>query len=184
MNRIAPLLAAAFVAASAAPALAAPDGDTAFAAFVQVCGETHADYSAVAAAADADGWRPTQVKADAFPGVVIADSLSRDSSAGLAALTLQAWHGAKGAIQVSECQVQIGKVRLAALQAVAQAWAGFAPQEATAKKATFLFTDDAGAHRALAEADREDAAAGAGLQMLTLSTNPDGTLVGILKIKK
>lgn|GEM_PF-7121823 len=183
MNWIAPPVALALLA-GAAPALAAPDSAKVFAAFVQVCGDTHADYSAVAAAADAGGWKMTQVKADAFPGVAVADSLSRDTSAGGAALTLQAWRGAKGAIQISECKVQVSKGKLADLQAAAQAWAGFAPQDATAKKATFLFTDEAGAHKSLAEADREAAAAGAGLQMLTVSANPDGALIGILKIKK
>jgi len=183
VNWIAPSLAGALLA-GAAPALAAPDSAKAFAAFVQVCGDTHADYPAVAAAADAGGWKTTQVKADAFPGVTVADSLSRDTSAGGAALTLQAWRGAKGAIQLSECEIQVGKGRFADLQAAAQAWAGFAPQDATARKATFLFTDEAGAHKSLAEADREGAAAGAGLQMLTVSANPDGALIGILKIKK
>jgi len=183
VNWIGPSLAA-VVMAAAAPALAAPDNAKAFAAFVKVCGDTHGDYSAISTAADANGWKTTQVKADAFPGVTVADSLSRDTSAGGSALTLYAWRGAKGAIQISECKVRIGKGKLAEMQAAAQAWLGFAPQDATAKKASFLFTDEGGAHKALGPADRDAAAAGAGLRMMTVSGDPDGAIVSILKIKK
>ncbi|MGI8840283.1 MAG: hypothetical protein ACR2F8_05820 [Caulobacteraceae bacterium] len=183
MNWIGPFLAAALVAA-AAPAFAAPDGAKAFAAVVQVCGDTHGDYPAIAVAADANGWKTTQVKADAFPGVTVAESLSRDTSAGGSALTLYAWRGAKGVIQISECKVRIGKGGFADAQAAAQAWVGFAPQDATARKATFLFTDESGARRAVAQADRDAAAAGGGLQMMTVSADPDGAIVSILKIKK
>ena len=116
--------------------------------------------------------------------MTIAESLSRDQSAGGSALTLYAWRGAKGAIQVSECRVKIGKGAVADVLAAAQAWVGFAPQDATAKKATFLFTDEGGGHKALAEADRDAAAAGAGLQMMTVSADQDGAIVSILKIKK
>ncbi len=183
MNRIGPSLAAALVA-FAAPAFAAPDSAKAFAAVVQVCGDTHGDYSAISAAAEANGWKTTQVKADAFPGVTVAESLSRDTSAGGAALTLYAWRGAKGAIQIAECKVRIGKGKLAEMQAAAQAWVGFAPQDATARKVTFLFTDDGGARKAVAQADRDAAAGGAGLRMMTVSGDADGVIVSILKIKK
>ena len=183
MNRIGPPLAAA-VMAFAAPALAAPDNAQSFAAFTKVCGDTHADYPAVLAAADAGGWKTTQVKADPFPGVTVADSLSRDSSAGGSALTLYAWRGAKGAIQISECRVRVGKGKLADMQAAAQAWLGFAPRAATAKKATFMFSDEGGARKGLAEADQEAAAAGGGMQILTVSGDQDGAVLGILKIKK
>lgn len=183
MNRIGSFLAATLVAA-AAPALAAPDSAQSFAAFTKVCGDTHADYPAVLAAADGDGWKTTQVKADPFPGATVAESLSRDTSAGGSALTLYAWRGAKGAIQLSECKVRIGKGKFADAQAAAQAWLGFAPQTATAKKATFLFTDEGGAHKALTQADQDAAAAGAGMQILTVSADQDGAVLGILKIKK
>ena len=184
MNWIGPSLAAALITAPAAPAFAAPDSAKAFAAVVQVCGDTHADYPAILAAADAGGWKTTQVKADAFPGVTVAESLSRDTSAGGSALTLYAWRGAKGAIQLSECKVRIGKGKFAEAQAAAQAWLGFAPQAATAKKATFLFTDQGGTHKALTQADQDAAAAGAGMQILTVSADQDGAILGILKIKK
>ncbi|MGI9170307.1 MAG: hypothetical protein ACR2FH_09055 [Caulobacteraceae bacterium] len=183
MNWIGPCVIAALMAV-AAPALAAPDSAKAFAAFAQVCGDTHADYPAVLAVADAGAWRATQIKADPFPGVTVAQSLSRDSSAGGSALTLHAWRGAKGAIQISECKVRVGKAKLAEIRAAAQTWLGFAPQDATAKKATFMFTDEGGARKAVAQADRDAAAAGAGLQMMTVSGDSDGAIVAILKIKK
>lgn len=175
-------IAASLLAAVAAPALAA-GGQPAFDAFDTVCGATHADYPAVVAAADAHGWKATQVKADTLPGVSVTDSVSRDNSAGGAALTLFAWQGVKGKIHVSECKVRVGKGKFAEVQAMAQTWLGFAPQEATPKKATFMFTDDAGGHKALAAADRDAAAAAAGLQILTVSAGQDGAVLGILKIK-
>ena len=50
--------------------------------------------------------------------------------------------------------------------------------------ATFLFTDQGGTHKALTQADQDDAAAGAGMQILTVSADQDGAILGILKIKK
>ena len=175
-------IAASLLAAVAAPALAA-SSQTAFDAFATVCGATHADYPAVVAAADAQRWKATQVKADTLPGVSVTESVSRDSSAGGAAVTLFAWHGAKGKINVSECKVRVGKGKFAEMQAMAQTWLGFAPQETTPKKATFTFTDEAGGHKALTAAYRDSAAAAAGLQILTVSAGQDGAVLGILKIK-
>jgi hypothetical protein len=169
--------------AAAAPAFAAP-ADSNFAAFVQICADTQADYPAVVAAADAQGWRPAQVNADTLPGVTVTDTLARDKNAGGATLALYAWQGAKGAVHVSECKVRIGKAKSADMQTAAQTWLGFAPQQATAKKATFEFTDDGGAHKALTTADREAAAAGAGMQILTVTGDQDGVILDILKIKK
>lgn len=169
----------------AAPAFASPaPADANFAAFTQVCADTHADYPAVVAAADAQGWRPAQVNGDTLPGVTVTDTLARDKNAGGAALALYAWQGAKGAIHVSECKVRVGKAKSADMQTAAQAWLGFAPQQATAKKATFEFTDDGGAHKALTAADRDTAAAGAGMQILTVTGDQDGVILDILKIKK
>lgn len=184
MTRIGTFLIGALLAGAAAPALAAPDGAQSFAAFVKVCGATHVDYPAVQAAADANGWKPTQVKSDAFPGATVTESLSRDSSVGGSALTLYAWRGAKGAFQMSECTVRVGKGQFAEMQGLAQSWLGFAPQSATAKKATFLFTDQGDTHKALASADQDAAAAGTGMQILTVGGDDDGAILGILKIKK
>jgi hypothetical protein len=183
VKRIGPFLAVA-LAAFATPALAAPDAAQSFAAFTKVCGDSHADYPAVLAAAEAGGWKTTQVKAEPFPGVTVADSLSRDSSAGGSALTLYAWRGAKGAIKISECKVRVAKANFTDIEGRAQAWLGFAPRAATAKKATFMFSDDGGAPKALTEADQEAAAAGPGMQILTVSGDQDGVVLGILKIKK
>ena len=61
---------------TAAPAFAASaPADANFAAFVQVCADTHADYPAVVAAADAQGWKAAQVNGDTLPGVTVTDTL-------------------------------------------------------------------------------------------------------------
>ncbi len=178
-------LASAFLALIAAPALAAaPDAGQAFDAFAAVCADTHVDYPAVTAAADAGKWKPTEVKAATMEGVAVTDKISRDAKAGGADLTLFAWRGAKGAIQVSACTVRVSKAKADDLRGRAQAWAGFAPQDADAKKATFRFTDAVGARKPLAKPDYEEAAAGAGMEILTVSADGQDTILDLLKIKK
>ncbi|MBA3810320.1 MAG: hypothetical protein H0X27_01510 [Caulobacteraceae bacterium] len=167
-----------------APAAAASDPAQTFAAFAAVCADTRVDYPAVAAAADAGKWKPTEVRAATMEGVAVTDKISRDAKAGGADLTLFAWRGMKGAIQVSACTVRVGRSKAADLRERAQAWAGFAPQDADAKKATFRFTDDAGARKPLAKADYDAAAAGAGMEILTISADGQDAILDLLKIKK
>ena len=188
MTLVKTCLAAALGAIIAAPAVAGgppgPAGGQAFDAFAQVCADTHADYPAMTAAADAGGWKATEVRAGTMEGVAVSDKISRDKSMGGATLTLFAWRGLKGAIQISACTVRVSKGRFDDLRGVAQAWLGFAPQEGAEKKATFRFTDAAGAHKPLAKTEYEDAAAGAGMEILTVSADGQDTILDLLKIKK
>jgi hypothetical protein len=182
--RIGTALIGALLAAAAAPAFAA-SADASFDAFAQVCADTHADYPAVVAAADAHGWKATEVTAATMEGVAVTDKLSRGSIVEGARLTLFAWRGtAKGGVQVSACTVRVAKPDFADLQGAAQAWVGFAPQNAAAKKAVFRYTEADGGHHALADTEYDAAAAGAGMEILTISSDAQGTVADLLKIKK
>jgi hypothetical protein len=186
VTRIGTFLIGALLGVCAAPVLAAPaTGDAGFDAFAKVCAETHADYPAVVAAADAHGWKATEVTSDTMNGVAVTDKLSRASKVGGAALTLFAWRGAaKGGVQVSACTVRVTKADFAGVQGAAQGWLGFAPQDATPKKAVFRYTEADGAHHALASTEYDAAAAGTGMEILTVSSDAQGTVVDLLKIKK
>jgi len=179
----------ALVASLAAAALAVPAraaADPTFNAFATVCGDTRADFAAVAAAADAQGWRRSDVVAESsMPGVAVAERLSRELKAGDTSLTLSAWRGAtKSGVQLSACTVRVAKPDFAGLHDAAQAWTGFAPQDDAATKAIFRFTDTASAHKALVSGEYDAAAAGTGMEILTVSGDNHGAVVDLLKIKK
>lgn len=186
MTRIRTSLIGVLLGFAAAPALAAPaPANVAFDAFAKVCADTHVDYPAVVAAADANGWKPSDVSSATMDGVQVTDKLSRGSKVGDTALTLFAWRGtAKGGVQVSACTVRVTKTDFAGLQAAAQAWLGFGPQDAPAKKAIFRYTEADGAHHALTSSEYDAAAAGAGMEILTISPDAKGTVLDLLKIKK
>ena len=171
--------------AAGPPALAATT-DSPFAAFAAVCGDTRADYTAVAASADAHGWRKTEVTGvAAMPGVTVSEKISRAAKAGDAPMTLSAWKGTtKAGVQVSACTVRVTKPVFADLQSGAQAWTGFAAQESAPKKAVYRFADGPDGRKALAAADYDAAAAGAGMEILTVSSDSRGAVVDLLKIKK
>ena len=186
MDVIRTALAAVAVGALAVPVLAAPPAaQGAFDAFARVCGETHADYAAVTAALDTQGWKAAEVKAATLQGVTVSDHIGRALRVSGTDLTVFAWRGATAnQIQVSGCTVRVAALKAEGLRASAQAWTGFAPQTTDAKKAAFQFTDDGAAHRALAKADYDAAAAGAGLEMFTVSADGPDTILDLLKIKK
>ncbi len=157
-----------------------------FAAFTAVCVQPAADFAGVSKAAEANGWGATDAPSDeGMPGVTVADKLSKATTAGRAGLVLSAWTGAtqKG-VKVSDCAVHVAGTDFGALRAAAASWLAFAPAESTAKKAVFRFTEDAGAHRALTANEYDAAAGGAGLQILTVSGDANGTVLDLMMIKK
>lgn len=189
MNRIALLLAAGLLApapaALAASSAPGASGDAWFDAFTQVCGDTHADYAAVVAAAQAGGWTAAEVSSAPMDKVTVAETLSRATKVDGVALTLSAWHGAtKSGVTVTGCTVRVSKADVAGAGTAAQAWLGFAPQVADAHKTAFHFTEADGARKAVDASQNEAAAGGAGLQMLTISGDAKGTVLDLLKIKK
>jgi hypothetical protein len=116
-------------------------------------------------------------------GVAVTESLARTVNAGAATLTLFAWHGTKGAVQVSACTVRVTQVKFADLSRDAKGWVGFAPQTADATKAIWQFTEDAGQRKAVQKADYNAAAAAGGLNFFTVSSVGTDTILDLLKIK-
>src|SRR5215471_10179097 len=104
---------AAALACAAAPAFAGP----AFDAFRKVCGDSHGDFAAIKAAAEGGGWTPTEVAPSTMEGVTVTESLARQTAAGGTKLTLFAWQGSKGAVQVSGCTVRAAQSKLGGLAA-------------------------------------------------------------------
>ena len=171
--------------AGVAPAWA--EGSTpAFAAFAMVCAAPAADFAAVRSAADAHGWGESDVKADPnMPNVIVADQLTRSSTADKTSLVLSAWHGAtKTGVKVSDCTVHVAKSDFAPLRDEAAAWLAFTAQENTPTKAIYRFTDTGGAHHPLAASEYDAAAGAAGMEILTVSSGPNGTVLDLLMIKK
>lgn len=164
---------------------AAQTPSTAFAAFAAVCAGPAADFDAVRKAADGGGWTGSKVKSDPnMPGVTIADQLTRATNANNVGLVLSAWHGTKGAVRISDCTVHVAKADFTALSGEASAWLAFPAQDSTPKKTTYRFTDSAGAHKALTNADFDAAAGGAGLEILTVTSDSSGAILDLMMIKK
>ena len=159
--------------------------EPAFDAFAKVCGDSHMDYTAVAKLADSDGWKAQTVVGDTMDKVTISDKLSRGETVGGQDLTLLAWQGAaKGGTHVTACTVRISHPNYAKLRAAAEVWAGFAPQTNAARRASFQFTDTDGVRHAVAAGDANAAAAGSGLEIMTVWLDPNGAVLDLLKIKK
>jgi hypothetical protein len=177
-NKIA--IAAGIVAILPGVATAAP----AFDAFRQICGDTRADYPAVVKAANAGGWAATDVKATTMEGVVVSDQVSRSKAVDGEKLVLLAWTGLKGAVKITACTVRAPNSKTDEIKAAVQTWAGFAPQVSDPKRISFRFADEAGGRRALTQADYDAAAAGPGLEMLTVSNDGTDTIIDLLNIKK
>jgi hypothetical protein len=170
--------------AVSSPAAAQAPG-SAFAVFTAVCAEPAADFDAVRKAADGHGWTSSDVKADPnMPGVTIADQLTRATNADKVPLVLSAWRGTKGAVKISDCTVHISKSDFAALSGQVASWLAFPAQDSTPKRSTYRFTEAAGSHKALTPAEFDTAAAGAGLEILTVSSDTNGAVLDLMMIKK
>jgi hypothetical protein len=98
---------------------------------------------------------------------------------------LSAWHGTtKAGVRISDCTVHVQKAAFPEVKEAAGAWLAFPAQEDTPKRAIYRFTDAAGARRPLTSAEFDAAAAAAGLQILTVSGDADGTVLDLMMIKK
>jgi hypothetical protein len=148
----------------ALPAAASP----AFDGFKAVCGDTHLDFAAVKSAADAGHWVPTEVQSSTMEGVTVTEF---------------AWHGTKGAVQVSGCTVRVSPGKFADLAHDAGAWAGFAPQVSSPSKSVWQFTENAGAIKAVQKTEYNAAAAAAGLDFFTVTAAGSEAILDLLKIK-
>ncbi len=180
MNRSTAALAGAALATFAAsPALASPVFD----AFRNVCGDSHGDFAAIKAGADAGHWVPTEVAPNTMEGVTVAESVARQITVGGAKMTLFAWRGSKGTVQVTACTVKVTQAPFAGLADDAKTWVGFAPEAATGAKAVWRYTENAGVKSAVQKADYDKAAAAGGLDFFTVSQVGPETVLDLLKIK-
>jgi hypothetical protein len=179
MNLLLRAAAAAAVLAAATPAAASP----AFDGFRSACGDSHGDFVAVKAAVDAGHWVPTEVQPSTMEGVEVTESVARTVVVNGAKLTLFAWHGTKGQVQVSACTVRVSPAKLADMAADAKSWLGFAPQTADAAKAAWQFTEAAGGRKPVEKSDYTAAAAAGGLDFFTIKVDGPEIILDLLKIK-
>jgi hypothetical protein len=176
-------IAAAFLTATAAPAFAAV-GDGAFDAFKQACGDTNADYAAVVAASSGEGWKTADIAAPAMPKVTLSDQMSRTKIAAGDEVTLIAAQGnTANAIHVSICTVYGPPAAMAEFRSRAAQWLGFGPHDSDDKTTTFHFSNDGGKLSNVADSGTEAAAAGPGLDVLSVKTDSGKSILDLIKIK-
>lgn len=157
-----------------------------FNAFSTVCGATDAGYDAAMAAAAAHGWTSSDAAPDpTLAGVTVANQGTRATTAGKTGLVLSVWSGTlKSGVKISDCAVHVQATNYDALKSDAGGWLKFAPAVTTPKKVVFRFTNADGAPKALTAAEYDAAAAGAGLEILTITGDANGTILDLMMIKK
>lgn len=186
MNLIRTALAAAALAAIASPVLAS-DADNTFNAFRQVCGDTRADYASSLAAAGQNGWRNTDVMGNSMPNVTVVEKAARTKSLGDASLMLSLTHGTATkdpTVNVYTCTLQTDRGGYPMLKAAVQAWLGFDPATTSESVTTYRFTEEGGKLRAADASEFNTAAAGTGMQILTVKRDGNDAILDYVKIKK
>jgi hypothetical protein len=159
---------AAAVSALAIPASAFA-ADPAFDAFQSVCWGTSGDYVASVKAADADGWKDTDVVTDPDTTISVTDKAAREKETDAGRLTLLVERGLRhtstGDLKVNTCKVSINKAD-AALIGDAAGWIG-APQDGgDATLAAFYVKLGGGKPQHLTKADLNAAMAAGGFTIL------------------
>jgi hypothetical protein len=184
-----PYQSAAFVAVALWTVLMAPSANAAadpmpFGAFEAVCLTPNAEFQAVKSAAAA--WRDTEVVgASTFPNATVTEKLSKASKVGGVPVTLFAWTGTlKSGVRVSGCTVRVSKPDFDEIKVAAATYTGFAAQDSDAKKVVFRYTPAAAKPTAIDKSGFDAAAAGEGIDILTITGDVHGAVLDLLKIKK
>jgi hypothetical protein len=122
-----------FAIAAAACALAVPmsaaaaDADPVLASFQSICWNSAGDYLASIKAADADGWKDTDIVADAEPGLSVTDKAAREKDVAGMRYTLLVSRGLRhistGDIKEQTCKLSVNKPDNA-LVGEGQSWVG------------------------------------------------------------
>ncbi len=179
------LLEATFVGALAAsfglPAAASP----AFDAFKKVCGDTHADFTAVKAALGEAGWTPTEVLPTNMEGVSPTEGIARTSTIGNEHVAVYAWEGTKGQFHLSACTARVRALQLGQANNEAKTWLGLAPENANGKS-TWRYGLTSGAPAAFNMSDQaatQAAAASGGLYFFNVFVDHGEVVLDLLKIK-
>ncbi|HEY2707381.1 MAG TPA: hypothetical protein VGI95_04950 [Caulobacteraceae bacterium] len=168
MIRIVALAAA--VSALAIPMTASAAGaDPAFDAFQSLCWNNSGEYVSTTHAADADGWRNTDVVADSDANMSITDKAAREKTTDAGRLTLLVTHGLRhmstGDLKVNTCKVSFNKAD-AGVIGEASSWIG-APQDGGDNTlGAFYVKLGAGKPVHLAKADLNAAMAAGGFTIL------------------
>ena len=149
-----------------------------------MCLTPNADFQAVKAAAVT--WRDTEVTgASTLSGVTVSDKISKASKIGGVPLTLFAWTGTtKAGVHVSGCTVRVSKPDFDELQAATATYAGFAAQDSAPKRSAFRYTPAAAKLTPIDKSGFDAAAAGEGMDILTVTGDLHGAVLDLLKIKK
>ncbi len=149
-----------------------------------MCLTPNADILAVKAAASS--WRDTEVTgASTFPNATVTEKLSKASKVGGVPVTLFAWTGTlKSGVHVSGCTVRVSIPDFAVIKVAAADFTGFAAQDSDAKKAVFRYTPSAAKPTAIDRTGFDAAAAGEGIDILTITNDVHGAVIDLLKIKK
>ena len=156
-----------------------------FDAFKQACGDTNADFAAVEAASNGEGWTASDVTAPPMGGVTFTDQRSRTKLAGGDEITLIAAQGHTGnGIHVSVCTVYAPPGGLAELRSRAAGWLGFPPHDSSDQNTSFHFSNTGGKLAGVADSDTDAAAAGPGLDVLTSKLDSGKAFLDLIKIKK
>ncbi|HEY1752280.1 MAG TPA: hypothetical protein VGG29_13555 [Caulobacteraceae bacterium] len=134
--------------AAAAAALAVPvtsfaqGGDPAFGAFQKICWSANGDYVGAVKAADADGWKDTQVIAPTEAGVSLTDKAAREKPAGSETMTLLVTRGLQhtkgGDFKVDTCKLTVNKADAGLIDA-GKAWLGGVDQDNKADKTLAVY---------------------------------------------
>jgi hypothetical protein len=138
----------------------------------------------VTAATETHHWRPGDSTGTPIAGFTVTDKITKTLKISDSELKLFAWRGTKGAIKADECQVAVSKSDFKSLQAAATAAVGFAPQQAGPDKVVFQFTGPAGALKPITNSQFDEAAAGDGVMLLTISRQGGGGFLDLLRIRR
>jgi len=170
---------AAAVGALAVP-MSAAAADAAFDAFQTVCWAPAGDYVASVKAADADGWKETDIVADTDNTISITDKAAREKITDAGRLTLLVTRGLRktstGDLKVNTCKVSINKPDTA-LISDASSWIG-APQDGgDPTLAAFYVKLGAGKPQHLTKADLNAAMAAGGFTILKFQQDPSSSIL-------
>ena len=161
----------------------AAGAETVAQSFKDVCMLNGPGPAAVTTAAASHGWKNGDASGSPIAGFTVDTKVSRTTHIGGANVTLFAWHGAKGAIQADECQVEASKASFEEVRDAVASDLSMQPQQVLADKAVFQHSVKDGAFQGIADKSGFDAAAGAGgLHLLTVKKNGAGVFVSLLKI--
>ncbi|MBV8683752.1 MAG: hypothetical protein JO111_12830 [Caulobacteraceae bacterium] len=175
---------AAVLGLAGASAAAAQAADPIFVAFHDACISTSAEPAAVTSFATSHDWKNSDVAGTPISGFAVDNKVSKSARVGDADLKLFAWHGTKGPIQASECQIAVSKADFAAARSAVATSLGFAAQQDTADKSVFQFAGPTSAPKAVDSSGFDQAAGSGGLNLLTVSKQGAGVFLELLRIQK